>query len=249
MRVLKSKKKLVVAAAAVAVLGAGGAAIASSSEGGPSPSSFLDSVAKHLGISRDSLDDATRAAAIDQVDAAVEAGQITKEQADRLKERIKSGEVPPFFGGPFLGPRFGPHFFGPPRDGEPGFGFHFEFEFGLGGPHDPGASFSAAAKFLGLTVRELRERLADGDSLADVAKAEGKSVEGLVDLFLADAKERLDKAVEAGRITETRAKEILERLEAGVREFVEGGFRGFHRFRHGPGELAPEPNSSSLSLL
>jgi hypothetical protein len=246
MTVLKSKKKLAVAAAAVAVLGAGGAAVAASSEGGPSPSSFLDSVAKHLGISRDKLDDATRAAAIDQVDAALEAGQITEEQADRLKERIRSGDVPPFFGGLFLGPRFRPDFFGPRPGGERGFDFHFEF--GLG-PRRVGASFTDAAKYLGLTVRQLRERLVDGDSLADIAKAEGKSVDGLVDVFVADAKKRLDEGVAAGRITEARAKEILERLEAGIREFVEGGFRGFHRFRHVPGELVPEPNSSSLSLL
>jgi hypothetical protein len=97
-----------------------------------------------------------------------------------------------------------------------------------------------------LTVGELRRRLADGDTLADVAKAEGKSLEGLVDVFVAPAKKRLNEAVEAGRLTEARAKAILERFETTIRGFVEGGFRGLHRFRHGPGRAVPELSSSAL---
>lgn len=235
MRGLNSKKKLASASVALAVVGGGGVAIAAS-DSGASPSSFLDSVAKHLGISREQLDDATRAAAIDQVDAALEAGRITEEEAERLKDRIESGEVPPFFGLPLLGPR---------TDGERGFGFHFEFRHD-GGPA-VGASLSAAAEYLGLNVEELRERLDDGETLAEVARAEGKSVDGLVDAFVAEAKERLDEAVEEGRLTEPeRADEILDRLESVIRDFVENGFRGLPRL-HGPAPFFPETHSGSAN--
>ena len=75
-----------------------------------------DSVAEHLDISPEELDDATRAAAIDQVDAAPEAGRVTEEEAERLKERNESGEVPG------SGLPFWAH-----ADNGPGFEFRFEF--------------------------------------------------------------------------------------------------------------------------
>ena len=96
MRKLTSKKILAATVAGLAVAG-GGAAIAASQTDSPG-SSFLDSVAKHLGISSQELEDATKAAAVDQVDQALADGRITQEQADALKERIESGEVPVFLG-------------------------------------------------------------------------------------------------------------------------------------------------------
>src|SRR6266508_2136204 len=89
-----SKRVIAIGAAALAVAGGGGAAVAATG-GGSSPNDFLDSVARHLGISRQKLDDATKAAAIDQVDAQLKAGQITQAQADALKKRIQDGDIPP----------------------------------------------------------------------------------------------------------------------------------------------------------
>ena len=82
MSKLTSKHVLAATVAGLAVAG-GGAAIAASQTDSQG-SSFLDSVAKHLGISSDKLEDATRAAAVDQVNQALEDGKITKEQADEL---------------------------------------------------------------------------------------------------------------------------------------------------------------------
>src|SRR5437867_10447272 len=108
MRKLKPRRALVAGTAALALAGGGGAAIAATQGSAPSPNTFLDSVAKHLGISSDRLKDATKAAAIDQVDAALKSGKITKEQADAAKSRIESGGFPPF-GGPEFGDRPGFH--------------------------------------------------------------------------------------------------------------------------------------------
>ena len=69
MSIFKSRKILAATVAGLAVTGGVGAGIAASQDDSRA-SSFFDSVAKHLGISSDELEEATRAAAIDQVDAA-----------------------------------------------------------------------------------------------------------------------------------------------------------------------------------
>ncbi|HLG07479.1 MAG TPA: hypothetical protein VI409_02285 [Gaiellaceae bacterium] len=69
----------------------------------------------------------------------------------------------------------------------------------------------AAAEFLGLDRAELREQL-PGNSLAGLAQKQGKSVDALKAAMLAPAKERLAKAVAAGRITQAQADAALEKL-------------------------------------
>jgi hypothetical protein len=202
-------------AAAVAVVAGG--AIATAAGSASTPSTFMQSLAKHLGISTEKLQDAAKAAAIDQVDAALAAGDITKEQADALKERINSGDTP-------LGPglrRGGPDGFG----GPPGFGFGGPGRFGppgLGGFgfHHFGSLLSAAADYLGVTEAELRTQLRDGSSLADVAKAKGKSTSGLTKALHDAVKEDLDAAVKAGRITQAQADEALARFDEHVDELI-----------------------------
>src|ERR687896_683689 len=61
--------------------------------------------------------------------------------------------------------------------------------FGLRGPGGhglvhPQPFLDPAAEYLGVDEEELRERLAGGESLAEIAEAEGKSVEGLVDALV-----------------------------------------------------------------
>ncbi len=54
-----------------------------------------------------------------------------------------------------------------------------------------------AAEYLGLERAELRDRLRDGSSLADVARAEGKSVDGLKAALRAEFVRRLDARLDA----------------------------------------------------
>jgi hypothetical protein len=210
MRKPTRKTTLVAATAAALIAGGTGAAVAAQGASS-SPSGFFDSLAKHLGISTEKLKDATKAAAIDQVDAALKAGTITEEQAKALKDRINSGDLP-LLVGPRLG--FGPHADGP--------GFHHGFGFGFGG------QLSSAADYLGLTVAELREKLAAGQSLADVAKAQGKSVDGLKQAIRDAAKKRLDQAVSDGLLTAAQEKDILDRLDEHLDEIVTNTFQRFH---------------------
>jgi hypothetical protein len=216
-RKLTSRKKVIAAAVAGLAVAGGGAGIAASQDDSAG-SSFLDSVAKHLGISSQELEDAAEAAALDQVDEALDQGRITEEQAEELRSRIEAGEVP-FFGPGFFGPGLGPR--GEPGSPERHFFFgdklperHFFF----------GDELSSAADYLGLTEAELHEQLADGKSLADVAEAEGKTVDGLERAILDGARASLDEAVEAERLTREQADAVYERLQSSIDELVNGTF-------------------------
>jgi hypothetical protein len=224
MDMLKSKRTLTLAAALAVAVGAGGA-IAASKSSTTSGNGFLARVAGHLGISTQKLQDATKAAAIDQVDADLKAGRITKAQADEMKARINAGGVPLFFGGPH---RFG------------------DFGHGDFGHRGPGGQLSAAAGYLGLTVPQLLQKLSGGKTLAAVAKAQNKSVDGLKQAMIDSAQKTFDQAVKDGRLTKAQADEEMTELKTRIDGIVNGTLRGpgrheeFH-FRGGPG-----PGDASL---
>ena len=80
-------------------------------------------------------------------------------------------------------------------------------------------ALQAAARYLGLTRPQLRQQL-PGHSLAELARARGKSVEGLQAAILAPAKARLDRGVAAGRITAAQRDQRVARLQALISRFV-----------------------------
>jgi hypothetical protein len=200
---------------AVAVGAAGAVAAQRALDAREESQAVIDDAAGQLGVEPSELSDALKEALKNRVDEAVEDGRLTDEQGAALKERIDSGETPLIFAG------FGRHGFGPGGLGHFGFGH-------LG-------RLGAGAEYLGLTEEELRERLRDGDTLAEVAEAEGKSVDGLVAALVAEATAKIDEAVENERLTEERATELKEGLEERTRDLVEGELRGPFRggFRHG----------------
>ena len=148
-------------------------------------------------------------------------GALKKALEDRVDAAVAAGRITkaegdqlkarieagnfPFFGGP----RFGHHgFFG---------------------------ALEAAASYLGVTRDALRGELDTGKTLAQVAKEKGKSVDGLISALLADAKQRLDAAVSAGRITAAQEQTILTDLKQRITDLVNGVRPSGHDFfRGGP---------------
>jgi hypothetical protein len=216
---LNRKTKIVLGAAALLSAIGAGAAVAASQDSSPSSESkaVIDDAAKQLGIPSSKLSDALKQALSDRIDAAVAAGRVTKAEGDALKARIQSNDFP-LFGGPHRG--FG----------------HFGF---IG-------RLESAAGYIGITEGQLRTELESGKSLAQVAKAHGKSVDGLIDALVAAAKDRLDKAVSAGRLTKAQETEMLSALKDRITSAVNnsGGlgephFRGPDSgFRHFDGPTA-----------
>jgi lambda repressor-like predicted transcriptional regulator len=212
---------LATVAAGLAVVLGGGAALAAAGSSTPA-SDFLDDVAKRLGISEDKLEDAIKDATIARIDAAVAAGDITKEEGDALKERVRSGDVPailPSFRSPGLelGPLGHDGMFGPGR---------------FAGTD----LLDAAADYLGMDEADVREALRDGKSLADLARDKGKSVAGLKSALRGEIRRAADRAVDNGTLTRQQADRVVEKFSEAVEKLVEeSGNLGLEfRFR-GPG--------------
>ena len=91
-----------------------------------------------------------------------------------------------------------------------------------GGPGRPGhgAGFAVVAETLGLTEEEVRQAVTDGQTLAELAAANGSSAEELVDAILADIKSHMDEKVAAGELTQEAADAKLAEAEERVTEFV-----------------------------
>jgi hypothetical protein len=234
-----SRKKIVAGGIAALAVAGGGAAIAATQLGTPSERSaaVVTDAANQLGVQPSALSDALKSAEKKQIDAAVAAGEITKEQGDAAKAAIDSGRAPLVNVGPG---GFERHGFGPG---------------GPGGPHGGFAGgLDAAATYLGVTEAQLRTELQNGKTLADVAKAtQGKSVDGLVAAMVDAATTKLDAAVKAGTITQSQADTMKADLESHVTDMVNGTFParpdfdhdggpagGGYGFRHfGPNRLGP----------
>jgi hypothetical protein len=150
---------------------------------------WQEAFADELGVSVDDLLPAAKAASIAAIDAAVAAGDLTEERATVLKERIDAfdGNGCRFFGHPFAGKDHGPK-------------AHF------GGP-----LLSVAAEALGIEPGELMQALRGGDSLQDVATAQGKDYDAVKQAILDAAKTRLDAAVADG-LDQARADAALTKL-------------------------------------
>jgi hypothetical protein len=105
--------------------------------------------------------------------------------------------------------------------GHPGFGHHFFGE------------LTTAASYLGVTTDTLRSELDSGKTLAQIAREKGKSVDGLVNALYDAAKQRLDAAVSAGRLTRSQEDSILADLKQHVTDLVNGVRPSGHFFRPG----------------
>lgn len=220
----KLRRRAAIGVVGLAALGGGGAAIAASSGTSTSPqaqtSAIAADAAEQLGVTPAALTAAIKQAMVDQIEAQVTAGTITKAQATAMEARLAKANAPLF------------------ALGGGGKGDHRRGGHGLRGP----VSFDAAATYIGVTTAELRTQLAAGKTLASVATDNGKTADGLKTALTAAAKTDLDAAVTAGRVTQAQEDKILAdlpaRLDQEINEVHTGGPGG-----GGPG--GPPPASSS----
>lgn len=200
----RSLKRKVVAGtvAALAVGGAGAAVAATQFRSSPSEESkaIVNDAAKQLGVQPGQLNSALRKAIENQIDAAVAAGRLTKAQGDELKQRVESNDFPLFGPLPL------------------GFGFGHVGPFG----HRGFPGLDAAASYLGLTESQLDAKVDSGKTLAQVAKDQGKSVDGLVAAMKADLQKKLDRAVSGGRLTKAQETQILSNADRRITALVNG---------------------------
>ena len=222
----RMKRKVAAGAAELLAVAGGGAAIAATQLSPKQESqAVVNDAAAQLGVSADKLTAALKQALKNRVDAQVSAGQLTQAQGAELKQRIEAGEVP------LLGLGFGHHFRGP--------------------GHGPGDELAVAASYLGVTQSALRTQLENGKTLAQVAKAEGKSVDGLVAALVKAEKQEWADAVKAGRMTDAQRDAMVAGLQQRMTDLVNGTGLRLHRFGpppegdFGAAGLPSEPGSTA----
>jgi hypothetical protein len=170
---------------------------------------WKDAFAAELGVSADDLVPAAEAATIAAIDAAVANGDLPEDIAARMKEQVENAD----------------------GDGCRLLGAGFR----AWGGHAARADFrldwvTAASDALGLEPVDLIAALRAGDSLRQVAQDQGVAYEVVSQAILDAAKADLDALVEAGRITQERADERLEKLDQALQSNQFPPLGG----RHGP---------------
>lgn len=187
-----------IAAGAIGAAGLAAGAFAATSGNGNDAGDLAAAINKRAGT--DITADDVQGAYLDVLKAhlaeAVKAGRITQAQADQMLQRAQSAPGLPPLGGPGMG-----------------------FDRG----HGPHADVLApVAKKLGLTQAQLRARLEKGDTLAEIAKAEGVSRADLISTISSALK---TAGVPAARIAD---------LAAHIADDADGPGHGPGR-DHGPG--------------
>ncbi len=100
---------------------------------------------------------------------------------------------------------------------------------GPGGRHDGpgmfgrGVASEALTDLLGIDAQELRQQLHDGATLADIATAQGVDPEAVVEELVGEVEERVNNAVENGRIDQAEADQKLADAEARITDMVNNG--------------------------
>ena len=205
------RRAMVIGTAVAAVAAIGGTALAH--ESSTVGDSFIGDFARHLGVTPAKVREAYQATVIDRVEAAVKAGRLTRAQADKIEAQIKSHPGGPFF---FGGPGHAPG--GRPFD-------HRPFDRHDGFAHHGPSPFSGAATYLGISEQAVHDALASGKTLAQLAKANGKTVPGLEAAMTSSLRTHLAAAVKAGRLTKDQAARLSRAVTAHLDDFIQHGFR------------------------
>ena len=98
------------------------------------------------------------------------------------------------------------------------------------------AGIEDVATYLDLKPAELVTQLRSGKSLADIATAQGKTVDGLKTAITDAATKQLDAAVTAGKLTKDQETKMLAGLAKHIDDLVNGVHKpGGFGFGHGHG--------------
>lgn len=79
-----------------------------------------------------------------------------------------------------------------------------------------------AAEAIGVTPEELKDALRDGRTIAEVAEANDVDLDTVIGALVSEASERLDQAVEDGKLTEERAEAMRAELTERITAFLNG---------------------------
>ena len=180
---------------------------------------WQEQFADELGVAVDDLVPAAKAASIATVNAAVAAGDLPADIGERIIARIEAddGDGCRLLGGAF-------HWAG-------------KHAAGADARHDV---IGAAAEALGMEPADVAEALRGGDTLEEIAVAQGVDYETLSQAIVDAVKADLDALVAADKITQERADTMLDKLAQALEDGTWPPMGGPGGMRHGPGFDGPE---------
>lgn len=88
--------------------------------------------------------------------------------------------------------------------------------------HRGGCNLEAAAAAIGIDEADLRAAIDDGQTIGEVAEANGVDVDAVIDAMVDAKAERLAEKVESGRLTQAEADEKLADVEERITDRVNG---------------------------
>jgi hypothetical protein len=113
------------------------------------------------------------------------------------------------------GDQGGDHGLGGPGDGGPGDG-------GPGGGGF-GANLDTVSSLLGISNADLQTALQDGQTLAQIAKAHGKTANDVIDALVAGVKAHFQADVASGEHTQAEADQFVAAFRSQISDFVNNG--------------------------
>ena len=119
-------------------------------------------------------------------------------------------------------------------------------------PRRHGPGLDAAAEAIGVSVDDVRDALREGQSVADLATANGVDPQAVVEAMVAELEEHLAERVAEGELTQEEADEKLAEARERITDMVNGELRGrgpdgARPDGVGPDGPGPAPSSSSVS--
>jgi Na+-transporting methylmalonyl-CoA/oxaloacetate decarboxylase gamma subunit len=217
---------------------------------------FWTLLAGKLGVSAEDLKKKALETRLEMIDAAVKDGRITQAQADALKQRITSNNII----APIPLPRAAQGNQNPNNPQMPGRGFGpfqnpgkgnkqnpapFGNGFGMAGRGMLGGSLEqleAVAKVLKLDAKALIEQMAQGKTLAEIAKAQNVD-EAAVKKAIIDARTaQIDQLLAYGLISQVQAEQMKARLTPDAIDLSRPLWFQFRNRQNAPGtsQLLPD---------
>ncbi len=202
---LKHRTAVLASAGAIAVAGVGAAIGFAAGGGGSHSQAFAEALSARVGteITPEQIEQARLDVARERLAEAVKEGRLTQERADEMLERLAEAPERRAQRGELRGQR-----------------------------HEMRAAVDeAVAGFLGLSTDELHDERRQGNSPAEIAKAQGKQRSALLDVV----KKSVQEGAKAAGIEAPGGEDLQELAE----RIVDGHGPGARGFRHGPGPRGP----------
>jgi hypothetical protein len=135
---------------------------------------------------------------------------------------------------------------GPGRSGMPGLGIRDSLR----------SSLDTVAKALGISSTDLRAALAEGQSVADIAKSKNVDLNTVIDALVNDTTSKIDAAVKAGHLSQDRATKLKSSLKEMITKALDNKYsvgggrfgRGDRSGKHGFGPGAKGGSSAPLPM-